>query len=218
MMNFIGKLSLNLSASFYLIWFIPQILLNFKRKNTEGFSIIMHGILGIAYLSDLIYGFGLNMPWQYRSVTIVGLCSLILQHYQLHRYGLHHIKERTIFKSLNWIYLLLFCYGIYAITSSITTRNSYDHIGMLANICFLCYMFPQIIKNYRNQSVQGLSVAFVLIAMFLNFCDATSAWALAWDYPSKIGPVISFFGNFILLFQVFYYDKYSRFSHVVIDR
>jgi uncharacterized protein with PQ loop repeat len=66
-------------------------------------------------------------------------------------------------------------------------------------------MFPQIIKNYRNQSVQGLSVAFVLIALFLNLCDATSAWTLAWDYPRKIGPVISFLGNFILLFQVFYY-------------
>ena len=38
---------------------------------------------------DLIYGFGREMQWQYRMVTVVGLLSLSIQHYQFGRYGLH---------------------------------------------------------------------------------------------------------------------------------
>ena len=209
--NFLGQISLNISMSIYLIWFLPQVFLNFKRKDTEGLSLGMHGILSIGYLCDLIYGWGLSMPLQYRLVTWIGLFSLAIQHYQIGRYGLHKINQKYGFIFLNIFYFLLLIFVFWALKFSAHARYFYDQIGMVSNICWLTYMLPQIIKNFINKSTIGLSPYFVAIAIFLNLCDSTSAWALDWDYPSKIGAPVAWFENLILLGQVFYYAKLSKF-------
>src|SRR3989338_11149191 len=85
----IGEITLSLSTLIYFFWFLPQIYLNFKRKNTDGLSLWMHGLLLLGYSADLLYGFGRHMQWQYRLVTIVGLICLFVQHIQFGKYGLH---------------------------------------------------------------------------------------------------------------------------------
>lgn len=216
-MNYLGHITLNLSMTIYLVWFVPQIILNFKRKDTEGLSMLMHGILCIGYLSDLMYGFGLSMQWQYRMVTTVGLFSLAIQHYQFGRYGLHRTTEKYTYLVLNFLFAGLLAYAVYAIKLNPHSRSFYDLAGMLANVCWLSYMLPQIIKNYSNHSAIGLSPYFVGIAIFLNLCDSTSAWALGWDYPSKIGPAVALIGNLILLSQVFYYGKRNKLAQLAIN-
>lgn len=209
-LNLIGHITLNLSTAVYIVWLVPQILLNFKRKNTEGLSMLMHGILCVGYLSDLMYGFGLGMQWQYRAVTLVGLGSLAIQHYQFGHYGLHRTTEKRTYLLLNILYLVLFSYTIYAIAIRHQNRNFYDAAGLLSNVCWLTYLLPQIIKNYINKSTVGLSSYFVGISIFLTLCDSTSAWTLAWDYPSKIGPVIALTGHLILLTQILRYAKRNK--------
>lgn len=206
----ISQITLNTSLCIYFIWFAPQIFLNFKRKNTQGFSIGMHNILCIAYLSDLMYGIGRDMQWQYRMVTIVGLLSLAIQHYQFFRYGWHDIKQRTIHTVLTMLYLCVLGYIALSIYANQHTQAYDDLAGMLANLCWLSYMLPQIIKNYRNQSTVGLSISFVFLAIFINCCDSISAWSLDWDYPSKVGPIMALMGNTILLLQVFYYARKDK--------
>lgn len=208
-MQSIGHITLNLSLNVYLVWFVPQLFLNFKRKDTEGLSMLMHGILCIGYLCDLLYGFGRDMQWQYRLVTMIGLCSLAIQHYQFGRYGLHRVTERYTYVALSVIYIALLTYVISVLALGVYGKAFYNHAGMLANACWFSYMLPQIVKNYRNKSTTGLSLGFVLLALSLNLCDNTSAWALGWDYPSKIGPAVTFFGNLLLLSQVIYYAKRS---------
>jgi uncharacterized protein with PQ loop repeat len=218
-MSFIGNISLNISFIIYLLWFMPQVWLNFKRKDTEGLSMLMHGILCIGYLCDLIYGFGRDMQWQYRTVTIVGLISLAVQHYQIGRYGLHRRSEKLTYLALNIIYSVLFITSIYVINFSHFDKQILDLMGMCANACWLSYVIPQIIKNYNNQSTLGLSAIFVCFSIFLNVCDTTSAWMLGWDYPSKIGPTLSLIQNFILLWQVKYYAKqHNRIGALVVNR
>lgn len=210
MMSNIGHFTLNISMAVYLIWFFPQIFLNFKRKDTEGLSLFMHGVLCFGYLCDLIYGFGLGMQWQYRIVTFSGLASLAVQHYQFGRYGLHRPSEKYSYLALNLLFLAFFIYVILSLNDTSSTRNFYDFFGMLANACWAAYMLPQIIKNYFNRSAQGLSPYFVLLGIFLNINDSTSAWTLSWDYPSKIGPLITLCGNLILISQVYFYDRKSK--------
>ena len=41
----IGEITLSLSTIVYFFWFVPQIILNYKRKSTAGFSLWMHGLL-----------------------------------------------------------------------------------------------------------------------------------------------------------------------------
>lgn len=199
------------------MWFIPQIVLNFKRKNTEGLSLFMHGILLLGYLCDLIYGFGCQMQWQYRMVTIVGLISLSIQHYQIGHYHLTLPKEKRLYKALTITYPLLFILCLSVIAFSHFDKSIFDLLGMCTNVCWLIYGIPQIIKNYNNQSTVGLSTLFVCFSIFLNLCDSTSAWALNWDYPSKIGPLFALTQNFILLFQVIYYAKPQKFKPLVVN-
>src|SRR5438445_7099169 len=85
----VGEITVNISSLIYFVWFVPQIWLNYRRKNTDGLSLWMHGLLLLGYSADLLYGFGRDMQWQYRMVTIVGLFFLFIQHYQFGRYGLH---------------------------------------------------------------------------------------------------------------------------------
>jgi uncharacterized protein with PQ loop repeat len=206
-MQLFGNITLNISLIIYLIWFVPQIVLNFKRKNTEGLSMLMHGSLCIGYISDLMYGFGREMQWQYRLITIIGLSSLAIQHYQFGCYGLHRPAQKYVYYILNIVYSLLIIYAIVAIKLGYHSKEFYDLAGMLANVCWFTYMLPQIIKNYTAKSTMGLSVSFVALSIFLNLCDNSSAWTLGWDYPSKIGPAITLVGNLILLFQVRYYVR-----------
>jgi uncharacterized protein with PQ loop repeat len=199
------------------MWFIPQIVLNFKRKNTEGLSIFMHSILFMGYLCDLMYGFGCNMQWQYRMVTVVGLISLSMQHYQIGHYHSNHAKEKRIYKFLTITYPLLFIVCLSVILFSHFDKSIFDLLGMCTNACWLIYGIPQIIKNYNNQSTLGLSTLFVCFSIFLNLCDSTSAWALHWDYPSRIGPLLALTQNFILLLQVIYYAKLQKFRPLVVN-
>ena len=207
-MNTIGHFFLNFSTCLYLIWFVPQILLNFKRKNTQGLSLLMCSILFISYFTDLLYGFGLKMQWQYRLVTIVGLFCLTLQHFQFAYYGLGNNRQKYIYYTLSFIYCILFYCCIQLLLSGHHSRNFYDSIGVINNICSVSYTIPQLIKNYLNQSTLGLSLGFIVLAMGLNLCDEMTAWLLHWDYPSKIGPIITFTGNCLLFLQIHYYEKH----------
>lgn len=224
-MQNIGAISLNISFVIYFIWFIPQIVLNFKRKNTEGLSLLMHTLLCLGYLCDLIYGFGLKMQWQYRMVTCTGLLCLTIQHYQFGKYELFHSRQKMIYVLLSVIFLFLFGYGIHIIfyhqplfvsfiahyfNLNDNQQNFYDSVGMLTNVCWFSYALPQIWTNFKLREAQGLSLVFILFSIFLNLCDSTSAWALQWDYPSKIGPLIALLQNSILLSQVIYYAKHNR--------
>lgn len=218
MQTLIGNISLNISFVIYFIWFVPQLFLNFKRKDTEGLSMLMHGVLCIGYLCDLMYGFGRHMQWQYRAVTIIGLISLSIQHYQIGRYGLHRYTEKLTYIVLSVIFGLLIGFCVYALHFSQFQKQIFNAIGMITNICWLSYVMPQILKNYHNKSTSGLSLGFVSLSIFLNLCDTTSAWMLGWDYPSKIGPSLSLVQNIILMLQIRYYaQRQQKFSKLAID-
>ena len=213
---FVGEISLNFSLSIYLVWLLPQLILNFKRQTTQGLSLSLHALLFTGYLSDLLYGFGCHMQWQYRIVTLIGLSCLIVQHLQFRYYGLA-ANEKFGY--------LLFNIGI--IIGSLTiliilihfksNRLLFDSAGLIANFCWFSYAFPQIIKNYRQQSTVALSLIFIILGIISNICDTVSAWSLDWDYPSKIGAPISLVENLILLIQIRYYARSRVFKPMAIN-
>jgi uncharacterized protein with PQ loop repeat len=206
-MNALSHFFLNVSTFFYLLLFLPQIFLNFKRHSTKGLSLLMYGILFVGYCTDLLYGFGLNMPWQYRLVTVVGLCCLTIQHLQFGYYGQQNHQQKYTYYFVTLIYCLFFYCCLHLLITGHHSKNFYDTIGILTNLCWICHTVPQIIKNYFNRATMGLSAGFVALAIGLNICDALSAWLLHWDYPSKIGALLGLSGNGLLLLQIYCYQK-----------
>lgn len=203
----IGEISISISTAIYFVWFVPQIWLNQKRRDTEGLSYWMHGLLLLGYCADLLYGFGLHMQWQYRAVTIFGLLSLLVEHWQIGRYGLHRRSE-----VINYLIISALCFALLTYATSAILWGHHDHayysfMGVISNTCWFLYVLPQIVKNYIAKSTQGLSIGFVIISIALSICDVISAYTLGWDWPSLIGAPVALGKKAILLWQYRYYKN-----------
>jgi len=203
----LGEITLSISTAIYFVWFFPQIYLNYKRKNTDGLSLWMHGLLLLGYSADLLYGFGRHMEWQYRMVTIVGLFFLFVQHIQFGKYGLHTKSEKINYAVLSVMTVVIFIYAILNFTYLHHGKEYYDIAGFISDICWMLYLFPQIIKNYQQKSTKGLSVWFVVFSIVLSLLDITSTFALHWDWPSVLSECVTLLKKSILVFQMVYYRK-----------
>lgn len=205
--HMIGEYSLTISSIFYVYWCIPQVVLNFQRKSTEGLSFGLHSLLLTGYCGDLFYGFGLHLPWQYRLTTIVGLISLLIQHCQIAYYGYQKNLKKTHYFLMTIFIATILLFTLFHLYHTHYSPHLYDTIGMLNNLCYTLYMAPQIIKNYQRKATTGLSHVFVFLALFLCSCDLTSAYTLQWPWPNLVGSSMELFGNSLLLLQIFYYRR-----------
>lgn len=208
--HLLGEITLSISSIVYFIWFLPQIVLNFKRKSTEGLSLWMHGLLLLGYSADLLYGFGRHMQWQYRAVTVVGLICLFVQHYQFARYGLKTKIARDNFIFLSMLVSIVFSYAILNFTLLHHGKKYYDAAGLVSDLCWMTYVLPQIIKNFVRKSTAGLSVGFVIISLILSGLDITSTFALHWDWPSVVSECVTLLKKSILVFQIIYYSRGNK--------
>lgn len=205
--HLIGEITLTISSVIYFIWFLPQLWLNFKRKNTDGLSLWMHGLLLLGYSADLLYGFGRHMQWQYRMVTVVGLICLFVQHVQFARFGLHSRAIKNNFIFLSVLVVIVFSYAILNFTVLHHGKKYYDVAGFVSDACWMTFLFPQMFKNFRLKSTAGLSNGFVELAILLSLLDMTSALLLQWDLPSLVNPCVSLLKKSVLAFQIVYYRK-----------
>ena len=205
----IGEITLSLSTIVYFLWFIPQILLNYQRKSTRGLSLWMHGLLFVGYTADLLYGFGRHMQWQYRLVTVVGLMFLFVEHVQFFYYGCKRKAELYNFVGFTFFIALLLLYAVMNFTFFHHSKKYYDIAGFVSALCWMTYLLPQLIKNFKLKSTRGLSIGFVAFSVCLSFLDITSTVALRWDWPSMMSEGITLLKKSLLVFQMIYYKKGS---------
>lgn len=201
----LGQISLNLSFSIYMFLYLPQLIHNQKQTTLNGLSIWMHTILYLAYAFDLIYGFGTNLPWQYRTISGVGWLLLSIQHFQF----MSHFKQRQQKVFETFFYILLPCMVILVACSAYLkpfSHLSIQCIGYLAQMGFVIAFLPQILKSKQLQSSQSINVIYILLNALLAALDIISAWQLHWGWPNKLGALLNLLFTGILLIQ---YKKYK---------
>lgn len=183
----IGNFTLNLSTILYMVVYMPQLFHNKKSGQLFNLSLNFHIFLFISCLTDLIYGFGLAMPWQYILVSIMGVIYLTIQHKQL--WKIHH--QRNYFM-LNNILLFLLCT---LIPTSLLYHFSYAffiYTGYIAQITSVGCAIPQIYKNIETKnSILALNINYLALNFLSSLCDNISAWTLHWPTPSKAGSFIA---------------------------
>ena len=206
----LGEITLSISTVVYFFWFVPQIILNYERKSTKGFSLWMHGLLLIGYTADLLYGFGRHMQWQYRMVTIVGLCFLLIEHCQIARYDCQTRSQKWQFSILSITVIVLLIYAVLNFTWFHHGNRYYNIAGFISDMCWMTYIIPQLIKNYQRKSTDGLSHWFVYLSIVLSGLDITSTLALHWAWPSLLSEAITLLKKSILIFQFWYYRPGDR--------
>jgi uncharacterized protein with PQ loop repeat len=170
----------------------------------------MHVILCSACALDFLYSFGRHMPWQYKVVTLSGLACLFIQHIQVYRYADYTIKSKTIFWFASVFLiclLLLIVHGLWLKSFNYSVLMAAEDT---AQTCWIIYVLPQVIKNYKFKTTEGISLYFVILGAIASASDSISAWCLNWDYPNKFGSPLGLLFKILLLTQFLFKFKQDR--------
>jgi hypothetical protein len=207
-MKLIGNISLNFAFFLYLFLYIPQIMHNRHTTNLANLSLLTHFMLYSSYFFDLFFAISHHLPWQYKTVSVVGLSLVLVQHSQLTYFFIAKRALRLVNISVFCIILTLISYYYFFIVWD--AELSTDHsllCSLISRFCGLLYCLPQIIKNWRVKSATAISAKFVYLSIILSLLDTISAWCLDWGWPSKIASPITLTLMFIILIQL---NKYTE--------
>ncbi len=202
LLSWLGQISLNVAFVIYLIVYIPQIIHNQKVTNIAQLSLGLHFLLFSSYFFDLFYGFSSHLPWQYRTVSTVGLLLVTVQHLQLIKFFIY--KRLILLAKLSFAFLLLSMVGTYyffIIREGVLDNNTTLIIGTVARICGLIYCIPQIIKNRLSKSSDAINIKFMYINLVLALLDMTSSWCLDWGWPNKLSAPMNVVMMLVMLLQ-----------------
>ena len=203
----VGQISLNLSLCIYMFLYLPQIIHNQQQIDLTGLSKWMHLILYLAYFLDLLYGFGINLPWQYRVVSAVGLLLMTTQHLQFIR----HFKYQKQKRPQTTFYSILICSSailVWGISQKPFASVSLTYIGYISQSAFVLALIPQILKSKQLQSAQAINIVYIILNLLLATLDCISAWLLKWGWPNEIGASLTVLLTSVLLVQYCQYVKY----------
>lgn len=82
--------------------------------------------------------------------------------------------------------------------------------GMMSVICFLVAFFPQLYKNFKRKSVDGLSLQFLFVCLLGDISNVLGAF-LTNQYPTvKYTGLCFVITELIVILQYFYYTRFYR--------
>lgn len=180
----IGTISLNISLIIYCLYFFPQIIYNQLKCQAGNISYLTQILMITTNGLDLIYGFGFNLEWQYRTVSILTLSCLLFKQWQIYRDS----DAKSLFFHLLALSISISSFLIVTITNLST--SILQQIGLISMLCYAMYWLPKIIKNTRDKSARGFSTLFIMLNGLELICDEISAITLAWPLPSIISPLL----------------------------
>lgn len=207
----IGAISLNISFVFYLLVYLPQILHNRNSRHISSLSMGMHFILYSSYCLDLFYGFSSDLQWQYKTVSVVSLTLLVIQHLQIT--GHYQAQKKWLLFNFNLIFILTAGASIiyfFIVNQANLSEQTTQTIGYMSRAGFLIYTLPQIMKNRALKSASAISIKFIYLSLTLSVLDMTSAWCLDWGWPNKLGSPLTMSLMLIMLLQMKKYNSPSQ--------
>ncbi len=205
MSDMLGAFALNLAFILYLIHYFPQLIHNTQNAKLQQVSLHFHGLLGISYLTDLCYGIGMQLPWQYRTVSLIGTICLGIQHCQLMK--LH--RQAWIFQGytlLLAVILITFCIN----TFNDSSTHFFLLMGYVSQITSLIFLLPVIVRNFSQKKAQSLSISYLGLNWLCYGCTLTAAYCLHWPLPSKLGTLFGLLCLSTLMIQTIRYNAFNR--------
>ncbi len=200
---FLANFLIIVSNLFFISSLIPQILLNYKIKSTNGLStVFILTLLNSGYFY-LIYSFANNLPIGYKIINIIYtfLVSFII--FQRFKYSQNNLDKEIKFFSifiLNIFILFFIGYLIYFKFYSYAYLIGWIPVGI-----GFWKKLPQIFKIYRNKSVHGFSFYFILISLSANFCEISANFLLNIPIPLIVNNFRGILVNLVFLGQFFIY-------------
>lgn len=164
--------SLWVAQIFYLFCFIPQIITNQKKKCGKGIS----SILLIAYLNAFIllifFSFLMDLPAAYKfMIPLETLAVLVLIFQRLYYDNDPGVKKYWYALGIN---LLSFaCFVPYALTNPLVVGALFGWINFVLSTF---YQLPQVLKIYKEKSVEGFNILFIAFNCIAATIELTAAY------------------------------------------
>lgn len=205
----------------YMIWlvlilyagcFVPQIYTNYKMKSAEGFSSGALLSFFVAYVLLLFYTFLMDLYFPYKVIAPIqftGAVLLVAQRFHYH--GVWDSKPflYTVFGTIALAFAVLPLTFFYPLLIGKVA-------GWLAVVCFSIRPIPQVIKVYKEKSVEGFSLGFVTILGFAAVCEAVVALLKGLPAQTFLMALKCVIIYLITCFQFFLYNRKRMRKRIVL--
>lgn len=196
------------SLSFYLASSIFQILINYKFRSARGLSDFALLMLGCGHLASLYYLFLTPLPLSYKVIgPFHSIAAFILVGQRLYYDGF--LKHRWFSISL---LSALFIAMVYIPIARQNPIEIGGQAGWLFGILLMFQPLPQMIKIFREKSVEGFSFYSVLFGAIAAVVELAGAIILR--LPAQIFFFIlrGMFFQIIFFFQFWLYHRRGKTS------
>ena len=199
---FFANLLIIISNLFFVLSLIPQILLNYKIKSTNGLSdLFILTLLNSSYFY-LVYSFSNNLPIVYKVVNITYLVLICLIIFQRFKYSKNNEKKFLFFYMFNILILFIVTCLIYLKFLAYAYLIGWIPVGI-----GIWKKVPQIFKIYRRKSVHGFSFYFILISLISNFFEVLGNFCLNLPIPMIVNNFRGILVNLVFLGQFLLYKQ-----------
>ncbi|KAL9644589.1 hypothetical protein ABK040_015328 [Willaertia magna] len=226
-----------LSILISMISLFPQIIKNFAFKKSEALSIYLFVIWFVGDITNLL-GCILTGQLLTQILNAIYYCcmdiTIILQYFS---YSKDFNMNRLILKFKNLIFTF-FCFYFIKNVNSLQNfynpplcenTNENDNLSqyIIGSICAwissFCYIFaylPQIYKNYKRKSVEGLSIltfmcdTFSQLFYILSICLFGISDVIS-TLPYIIGSVFTLIFSFVIVCQFYIYKKKQKVNNII---
>lgn len=203
-----------ISLFFYSIVYLPQFILIYKTKSSNGISIWM---LILWTQADALSLFGTLLLYLPSSFIIIGwyhfLVGVVLIKFTLFyrdNFKKNHIENYSAF-------IFVLANIITGITLNIIIKEKYSEVGsVLGWVTMTFYLvgrFPQLYMNWYRKSTEGLSLLMYVFTIIGNSfyigVIIASPYYLMENIPWLIAGSISILLDIIIISQHYYYKRYK---------
>lgn len=199
------------------IWFLvllPQLYKNYKRKSTEGLSLIWAFCNFTASLINVFFVFFINVP---TFSKVGGIYMPILEFLMLIQSFIYHnvlfIKKIycLIFFTIIWIIIILIeilkPFGI----------NTNSKLVWISIILWSIETFPQVFLNMKNKSVISQSKVSLILTFIGKTTDFISQYSLIMPQQYVYMTYFSSTLAYINIFQLILYHVKKRYKYLLLS-
>jgi len=186
--------------------FIPQIFLNYRVKSTRGLSdLYLLGYLN-GYVINFAYVYCLDFPMAYKFMAPMAvLCSSILI-FQRFWYTRHQVFPKSI-----RLYGIDFAFLFFLIPFFVNYPIEAGHIaGWALLIIWITYQLPQLLRIYKNRSVEGFSFLLVTMIGFGNLFELVTSIIFNLPVQTFLTAIRGIVIYAIFCFQFWYFGQKNQ--------
>lgn len=188
-----------ISQTIFFLGILPQIRLNFKLKSTKGLSDFLFIGYFYAYMAYIFYVFCLDLTLAHKIFIPSGFILVLILIFQRFYYSDKKEVKLKLFFLISFILFFLILTP-FAVKNPMFIGNL---LGWLMATIWAVHQIPQIFKNYKSSSVQGLSFGLLTIMGMGDFIEVIAAFCLGLPQQTYLNSLRGVVVYFIFCLQFF---------------